>query len=192
MTEKNPYNKRFNWWYAAIADWMLRNPGGTLPECAASLGRAVNTISMIKNSDMFKEYYAKRRREWEERHDYALRDRLTKVATLGLDIMLDTMEKKRDSVPLKLTTEVVTSALDRLGYSPNAPQTQITVQANGSQVLVAPVTVDRLEEARQVLRMAQQKRSEAPPLYIPLPDKAAEPAVGEMEDEDAPLTISTQ
>src|SRR5678815_4847907 len=39
----NPYEGRWRWWYSAISDWMLRNPGGTMADCAAELGRGAST-----------------------------------------------------------------------------------------------------------------------------------------------------
>lgn len=198
MTEKNPYNKRFGWWYPAIADWLLSNPHGTIGDCARALKKSEPTISLIKNSDLFRDYFAVRRREWEERHDFKIREKLHGVADLGLDILLETMKTKRDSVPIARTTEIVTSALDRLGYAPQTgPSTQINLQANaGSKVVVAPVTVDRLEEARQVLRRAQAGRATEPSNYLPPPSlreaeaREAEPLT--LEDEGGPLTISSE
>lgn len=62
---RNPYEGRWRWWYAAIADWMLENPGGSMIDCAHAIGRGVGTVQQISASNTFKDYYAARRAEWE-------------------------------------------------------------------------------------------------------------------------------
>jgi len=162
MNPKNPYERRWGWWYAAIADWMIANPDGSMAQCARDLGKASSTISLIKNTDLFRDYLATRRKEWEARHDYALRAKTTKVALTALDILSEQLEKKRDNVPINTVNAIATSALDRLGYSPQGP-TPAAVQVNnygaGAQVAVMPVNAGALEEARQAIRIAQQKRT---------------------------------
>lgn len=191
----NLYRNRFREWYAAIADYMLAYPSATNAEIATALNRAANTISLIRNTDLFRAYFAARRKEWEERHDFGIRKKLHAAADLGLDILLETMTNKRSSIPISQTTTIVTSALDRLGYAPQSgPSTQINVQANDqSRVVVAPVTVDRLEEARSVLRAAQQNRALAPQPFLAPPPLESIPTIeNEAEDELSPLTISSE
>lgn len=164
MAANNPYNGRFRWWYPAIADWLIANPGGKQEECARDLNRHVNTISLIMNSDLFKAYYEERRKEWEARHDFKLRDKMHKIADLSLDIMFQQIETKRQSVPIKMLKEISESVLDRLGYTPQTgPQVQITNNNNTAVAVVAPVSVSRLEEARAVLRQAEQNRANSLP-----------------------------
>lgn len=157
----NPYAHRWGWWYPAIADWMIANPGRRLQDCARDLNKSPTTISMIVNTDLFKDFLATRRREWESVHDFALRSKTTKVAELGLDILLESLEKKRSTVPISTLSEITTSALDRLGYSPNKPQASVqinNIQQSGG-VTVVPVSVDALREAQEAIRLAQSRRA---------------------------------
>lgn len=167
MNPKNPFESRWRWWYPAIADCMIANPGYKMADIAKELGRATNTIGMIVNTDLFKDYLANRRKEWEARHDHALRAKTTKVALSALDILSEQLEKKRDTIPINAVAGIATNALDRLGYSPNKPAAvQVNnYNGNGAGAVVMPVNADALQEAREAIRVAQQKRAAlAPPL----------------------------
>jgi len=164
MNPKNPYEGRWRWWYEGIADWMIAHPGGRLQDCARDLNKNSSTISMIINSDVFRDYLAKRRAEWRERHDFALTSKTTKVAEAALDCLLVQLEKKKDQVPINTISEIATSALDRLGYSPQktqAPSVQVNVQQNNdAKVIHAAVSPEALQEAREALRIAERNRAE--------------------------------
>lgn len=164
MNNKNPYEGRWRWWYEGIADWMIEHPGGQLQECARDLNKTPTTISLIIHTDVFKDYLAKRRAEWRERHDHALTSKTTAVAEAALDCLLVQLEKKKDQVPITTITEIATSALDRLGYSPQKaqpPSVQVNVQQNNdTKVVHAAVSPLALEEAREALRVAERNRAE--------------------------------
>lgn len=155
----NPYVGRWGWWYSAIADWMIRNPGRHLKDCALDLNKSANTISMIVNTDMFREYLARRKEEWRQNHDFAIISKVTAVAELSLDVLLEKMEKKRDQIPMNLVNEVATSALDRLGYGPRRePSVSVNVEQNDNRVVVA-VDAKALAEARDAMRLAEERRA---------------------------------
>jgi len=161
--QKNPYEGRWNRWYSAIADILIRAPAASNNDIAKELGKAPNTISMIVNTDMFNEYLAQRKDEWRRTHDFTLLNKLTKVAELSLDSVIEQFEKKKDQVPLALATSTMNSALDRLGYTPKtSPAVEVTVNndARTQTVVVQGVSATALEEARNALRIAEGKRAE--------------------------------
>jgi hypothetical protein len=164
---------------------MIRNPGGKLQDCAAELGRGANTISMIVNTDLFRDYLEDRKKEWERTHDFTIRSKVTAVAEAGLDIMLEHLTTKRTAVPFQLVTGGVMDALDRLGYAPSAhPAPAVNVQVNNNNTpLAAPVAV--LEEARAAIRMVEQRRLESPSA------EHQPPAVGK-EEANATLPLAAE
>lgn len=168
MRPDNPYQKRWRWWYPSIADAMLRNPDHSLAQIAKDLGKSANTIYYITATDMFKDFLAQRRKQWETQHDGALVQKTMKVANSALDVLSDAIEKKRDTIPLAQLSSVAFSALDRLGYSPNKPAPPagaVTVNAQNAQVIA--VSPDALREAQDAIRLAQSRRQAAIPV---LPD----------------------
>lgn len=159
----NPYQGRWRGWYSAIADWQLANPGRPMAECAKSIGKHPNTIAMIVATDMYRDYFARRREEWTREHDFALINKTTRVAEKSLDLMLDKMEKQGDKIPMNIVTEVATSALDRLGYAPKTtPSVEVNVNSQDNRkVVMIPISAGALEEARDAIRAAEQARAVA-------------------------------
>lgn len=161
----NPYNGRWRWWYAAIADWMIANPGGSLKQCAQELNRGYNTICFIANSDMFKEYYARRRQEWQESHDFAIRNKLTHATELGLDILIEQMTSKRSQIPMAPLAKMVESSLDRLGFAPKSqPAAVVQINNENKTVVVQGVSAADLSDARDRLRAVEQAKTIEAPL----------------------------
>lgn len=156
----NPYQGRWRGWYPSIADWQLENPGRPLTECAKALGKAVNTINYITSTDMYRDYFARRREEWTKLHDLSLIVKTTKVAEKALDLMAEKMEKQGDKLPMNLVTEVATSALDRLGYAPKPPSASVEVNVNNdNRTVMVPISAGALEEARDAIRAAEKARA---------------------------------
>ena len=149
------------WYYSAIIDWMIANPGRPLSECAKHIGRGQNTLSTIINSDMFKAALAQRKAEFQMRHDLSIIEKTTKVAHASLDAILESIEKKRDKIPLDALREISDSALSRLGYG-TTPAANPGVVVNVQQNVVAPVSAQDLAEARMALRQVQAQKGGAP------------------------------
>lgn len=143
------------WWYESLADYMIANPTSTQNEIAAYFGRNPATISLVINTDAFKAYFRQRRAQHEAGLDSEVRGKLFKVANKSLDFMLDSLEKKRDSIPLEILHRTTDTALKSLGYGAPAPQ-GTTVNVAAPTVNVA-VSVEDLEAARTALRRQQQQ-----------------------------------
>ena len=153
-----------------------------MSDCARDLGRHATTVRYIVNSDVFREYHAQRRAQWRDAHDFAIVSRVTQVAERSLDIILDKMEKQADKIPMQLITEIATLSLDRLGYAPQPKQSPVQVNIdNRQQAMQVPVTAAALEEARDALRAAEQKRG------IESRESVALGPSIEHEDEDVPV-----
>lgn len=156
--------KKMLWYYSAIIDWMVANPGRPLKECAEHVGRTQATLSVIINSDMFKAALAQRKASFQTHHDLGLIEKTTRVASAGLDAILDTLDKRRDKIPLADLNAVTDGALQRLGYGVKPqPGVQVNVQNNGGTAnVVVPVSAQDLAEARMALRQVQQQSRSLP------------------------------
>src|SRR5215831_1126337 len=153
LDPSNRYQDRWKGWYPDIADWQLANPGGKLVDCAKALNKHPNTIYLITQTDMYRDYFARRREEWTKQHDFALISKTTLVAEKSLDLMLDKLEKQADKIPMQVVTDVATNALDRLGYNPKSqPQVQVNVTEDNRKVVMVPISAGALEEARDAIR----------------------------------------
>lgn len=154
---------RMMWYFDNIIDFMIANPGCTNEDIGAYVRRAPTTISIIRNSDMFKAHYASRRQEFSQTHDFALIHKSTKVAEAALDAILTTLQNKKDTVPLARLESIAQTSLKTLGYGlPSGPQTAVTVNNNnsGNKTVVLPSAVSSadLEEARMAIRQAEKNK----------------------------------
>lgn len=173
----NPYQGRWRWWYSAIADHMIRHPDGKIQDIAAALGKQPNTISMIINTDIFRTYLQQRKTAWVAEHDFALRTRLTEVATKGLDLIADVLEKKGDQIPLQRLAAITESSLDRLGYAPSSgPQVVVNTGTIDQSQKTLNVSSDVLREARDKMRVIEQEKAGQS-----LPEPSLTPATSTLE-----------
>lgn len=186
--KNNPFEGKWRWWYSAIADQMLAHPEWNYKEIALALDKNYTTVGMIASTDMFRAYFDARKMEMQEHQDRGLAAKLNKVASLGLDLIADRLDKKRDAVPISQLVALTESALDRLGYAPQsapAASVQVNVSQNNQTVAVSPAA---LNEAREALRLAERRRGEsAPPMlqHFPVaPDLDLEAAAPSAELED--------
>lgn len=191
MVADNPYNGRWRWWYPAIADWLITNPGGKQEDCAKHLGKHANTVSLIMNSDLFKAYFEERRREYEKGIDHRLRDKMTQVVEASLDNLFKVIDTKREQVPIKMLAEVSTSLLDRLGYAPTSGPTVTIDNSTRQQLVVAPISVNELEEARSVLRAAEAARAAGPRLGAPAVEAELIEGVIEDDEDSSPRIVAS-
>lgn len=194
--------KYMRWYYFAIMDWMIANPGRPLRDCAAHIGRTPSTLSLIINSDMFKAAFEERKRQFQMQHDLGIIEKTTKVANASLDALLEAVEKKRDKIPIDVLNDIAESSLTRLGYGITPSQPSMQVNVNGQATIIAPVSMQDLEEARMAMRQVQANKGAVP---LPPPPQAdpldrlleltateAEPdQVRSVEVDDAPTPQST-
>ncbi len=165
-TPRHEYRKatrKMRWWYEALADHMIANPGDTQNEIAAHFGRAVSTISTIVHTDAFKAYFRIRRNAHAERLDAGIRHKMFEVADKSFDLILEKLEKKRDTIPIETLQRTVDSTLKSLGYglAPAGPTVNVNT-GGGNAVVAVPVSLDDLELARAALRRSQMQTLEAP------------------------------
>lgn len=191
MTASNPYNTRWRWWYAAIADRMLAHPDWNGEDIARDLGKHANTISLIMNSDLFKVYFSDRQRQFRQTHDAALVNKMTKIAGQGLDLLSDILERKKDGVPVAQIVEVTVGALDRLGYSPNKPAAAVQINNTVQNTLVTPnASLSALQEAQAAMRKLEASKT-VEPVSVMKRQHAANELLEDFEDALPPVGDET-
>ncbi len=164
--EHRKATRKMRWWYESLADFIMANPRATQNDMSAHFGRTAATISTIVNTDAFKAYLRQRRDHHAEILDASVRGKLMNVADTALDMMLEHLERKRDTIPLDQLQRVTETTLKSLGYGASAPtQTNVTVNTTPQMVNVA-VGIEDLERARAALRNSQMQNISPPPLTI--------------------------
>ena len=143
-------------WYDGIIDDILANPGTTVKDTAARLGRSPSTISAITSSDLFRSRWEQRRAQFSMALDLHLSQKLATVAEKALDHTIEQLDKKRDTIPLPILKDLALGSLDRLGYGPKAQQPVAAVQVNVSSGAASP---EALERARSKMRELEARSS---------------------------------
>jgi|SRR5262245_27268421 len=155
-------NKPVRWWHEAIVDDMLMFPKCQVQERAKRLGYSSQYLGMVMNSDLFKALYEKRRAEFNAALDQGIQTKARMAADKTLDVIIETLETKRNSIPFPALAEYADKTLERLGYGSS--------KGNGVNVnVVTPlVTAEQLADARATLRAVEDKRTiEHEPVKLP-------------------------
>lgn len=132
--------------HQAIADWLIAHPDRPQSECAAAFNLTQAWLSVIINSDIFREYLQARLNEVSTPVMFTLREKLMGVAHRAV-------EKLGDAVDVSADPEFLLAAADktlhRLGYAPSrGPEPAATAVIN-QQNNVYVVDKETLDGARR-------------------------------------------
>jgi hypothetical protein len=145
----------------AIIDLLLVEPTLTQKDIAIRLKCHPATVGMIMNSDLFRARYERGRGAQSLALREAINTRLSRVAFLALELTEEILTEERTAVPLPALVDVADKALARLGYGPKMAANPAVVMINNQTSVVAPVTPEQLQAARQKLIEAQAHASGA-------------------------------
>lgn len=140
--------KKVSWWHERLADWMIAHPDRTLGEAAKYFNVTPTWLSVIKNSDAFRDYWASRSAEASSYMLADIKDKTLLVTEMALDRLIDRVNTTGDVMPPDLLLDVAKTGLKSLGYgvTPAAPAagSNVNIQLN--------VTPGALETARQKMQ----------------------------------------
>jgi hypothetical protein len=153
---------KVNWWHERLADKMISEPHLTLTEIAKQLSCSLSWLSIIKQSDVFKDYWALRSKAHSEALTAGIKEKAAALTELSLDILLEdtqsqialgTMSTREARENLELVTK-------RFGFDGgNGPQS-----AQNTNVTLNLALVNK-----EMLAAAREKMREIPQVVEPLP-----------------------
>lgn len=138
-------------YYFALATYMIEHPGASVFDIATGVGRKPSWVSVIKNSDMFQEYY-------KARYDEivcGIKRKTETLVELAIDRMIDKVETMGDVLKVKELNDIVDQGSKRLGYGAAAPGVNVTIQT-------VAVGRDDLAAARKRIQETFGVRVESP------------------------------
>lgn len=139
-----------NSFHEALADFILVNPGATLREKAAHFGYTAAWICTVETSDMFKAYFAERRKGVNVVIANDLPSRLAAAANLATERMIEVLERTQDADTIVDSFDKI---LQRHGYAPKAQG-----PSNFQQNNVFYLTRDELAGARGTLIQSHEPK----------------------------------
>lgn len=157
--------------HEAIIDDLLAYPRSTGKERSARLGYSESYLSIVMNTDMFKAYFEERRLLYNQRFDHAIQHKTMVAVDKALDLVVESLDKKRDKIPFTELAEFTDRTLERLGYGVKQ-NSMVNVLVNTAPA----VTKEQLADARRDLRAIEEQREKVIDITpsVPLPPKAEE------------------
>src|SRR5882672_1671819 len=145
-------------WHEELLEFLLVNPRASLTEISLYFNATPSWISIVKNSDAFRELWAKRRGEHFNRVSINVSDRITALAEVTVDALTVKMENAiaSDTATIDQLKEVGDMALKALGFGAKH-SSSISIQQNSttSNVFVDKATLERAREARRSIQHSE-------------------------------------
>ena len=142
--------KKISWWHESILDWELTYPDKSMGDCAQHFSVSESWLSVIRNSDLYRAYSAKRRADHNSNVSASVIDGVEDLAKISLEVLKSRIDKGRDTIPLPIVTDSCSMALKALGFGGN------TSRGNGGStqvnVVVGAVDGEVLSRAREKMR----------------------------------------
>ncbi len=154
--------KKVSWWHERLADWLIANPHKKLKHAATEFECSVPWLSIVKNSDAFKEVFQQRSAAVSDgvvngtvASIAGVREKTETMTELALDALNERLAREVDCkdevVPRQELLEIVDKGMARLGYGAN-------------KSLPAPISINADKVAivnRQELSAARDKIMQA-------------------------------
>lgn len=149
-------------WHDQMAEMLIIDPTVTNEQLAIALELNVQSVALVRRSDMFKLHYRNRLAKFQDKNDERIRERLegriTRVADSALENLELQLEQQRNLLlsgqvvkEMRDTRETAETVLSALGYSrKGAPPQPPAGQVNNNSVFIVDATL--LASAREKMR----------------------------------------
>lgn len=151
-------------WHEDLLEFILAHPRASGAEIAFHFNVTESWLSIVKNSDAFRELWAKRREEHFSRVSASLSEKVTALAEITVDALTDKIEqdKKKNELQYQTLKEVGELALKSLGFGGKHSSSPPNVVVNSNTYVVDRDTLQRAREAKA--RMINAEPAPSPKL----------------------------
>ena len=132
-------------WMERLADYMIAYPGARMTELAKLMDRTLVWVSIAKNSDCFKDYWAVRSKAHSEAVTADIKAKGFAVAEMALEALSDKLETQAPTMTVETLLSVVDTTLKRVTPGNIGPGPQINLN-------LGLVTPEQLAAARERMR----------------------------------------
>lgn len=153
--------QKVNWWHEAVIDWQLEYPHLKLYDCARHFGVTQSWLSVVINSDVFKELWAIRRENHSSYISSSLIDKTQALAHLTVETITEKIEKEKDNLSLSALKDTADTVFRALGYSPRP-----AVLGSQTNIFVGNVDKETLAESRRLMDERQVIDVESTPVSL--------------------------
>ena len=136
-----------NEWHEAMVDFEIKHPAATLAEIALFFDKSIPWISIVRNSDAYREYRAGRIGEHQTRVSATTVEKLEALADVTVDEMLTKVEAERERLSINDLGSCASLALKALGYGGSRGGAPVNAtQHNHFYGTPGPGTLERARE----------------------------------------------
>ena len=146
---KSNFVKRITPNHEAIVDWEILHPAGRMYECSADIGMCESAISIIRNSDVFKDYRNRRLAKHHANISNSVLEKTELLACTSLEVLEERINEERDKISLGGVKDTADMALKALGFGASK---QDGGRAGGNVVVMVGATQEMLEAAREKMK----------------------------------------
>lgn len=136
--------------HEAIVDWEILHPGGTMRNCADEIGMSESAISIIRNSDIFKDYRNRRLADHHSHISESVVEKTELLACTSLDVLEERIDRERREIALGGVKDTAEMALRALGFGPAA---QPARGAGSNLTVIVGASPEMLADARAKMRL---------------------------------------
>lgn len=152
--------------HMAMADWLLAHPNEkNLELMSKHFNVSRSWLSIVMNSDVFKEYFEKRRIAWEQ-------EMMKDIGAQQLDVAKKAYERLTDilcddETDPRLVFDIANKTSERLFGKAGVATARVTEER--VQEIARPVDAGTLGQAREILRRTVTTTQEVPLAQLPAP-----------------------
>jgi len=159
-------------WHEYLVELEIMHPTLTLSELSKLLGKSLSWISIVKNSDAYREYRMQRIGEHQTIISASTSQKLEALAEITTDEMLKRVEEEREKLSIADLGGMAALALKSLGYGSGSKASPVQHNTQNNFYGTPPKSV--LAKARESYRRVHNEESQPalPPGTVPSADPA--------------------
>ena len=142
-------------WMQALSDYMIANPESRAYEAARFFQVTEAWLSTVKNSDAFRQFHDKRRKEHFGQISTDVGEKLQALAEISLDEITVRVEEQRDEMSLEGLQKIGEMSLKALGFG--GGRGGITINNNEDNRSVIYADAAALKRAQGYLKDARER-----------------------------------
>lgn len=151
--------QKVGWWHERLAEAMIAHPEKKLKEIAVEFKVTPQWIYMLKNSDVFMDYWNRRSAEHGKAVTASITAKGFAVSELALDLIAERLETQGEVMSTAQLLDVVDVNMKRFNYNSDKKGSGPVINMNFGGLVTAP----QLEEARALMRAKTSQVIEAQP-----------------------------
>lgn len=142
--------KKVSWWHERLADALIAFPEKRLTDIAKMMNCSLPWLSIVKNSDVFKDYWTLRSEAHSEAVTAGIKEKSFAVAEMCLENLSEKVAERMDAgiMTISESLDVFDTMLKRFGPAAGGPGTApVNLNLN-----LGLVTQEQLASAREKMR----------------------------------------